>query len=113
MERREHIVSAYEEDLSSLNNKIAKMGGLAEPVGNRSKRWKSVTGRLRNGPSSWTRRIHRLEVEIENDARATNRSSANRWLTTCCRPWPRSGSQTLSASVTLVRTSQANACHGQ
>ena len=32
MERREHIVSAYEEDLSSLNNKIAKMGGLAEQV---------------------------------------------------------------------------------
>jgi phosphate transport system protein len=29
MERHEHIVSSYEEELSFLNNKVAKMGGLA------------------------------------------------------------------------------------
>ena len=32
MERHEHIVSSYEEELSFLNNKVAKMGGLAERV---------------------------------------------------------------------------------
>src|SRR5262245_32091822 len=32
MERHEHIVSSYEEELSYLNNKVAKMGGLAERV---------------------------------------------------------------------------------
>jgi phosphate transport system protein len=32
MDRHEHIVSSYEEELVSLNNKIAKMGGLAERV---------------------------------------------------------------------------------
>jgi len=32
MEDHEHIVSSYEEELSSLNNKIARMGGLAEQV---------------------------------------------------------------------------------
>jgi phosphate transport system protein len=32
MERHEHIVSAYEQDLCSLNNKIAKMGALAQLV---------------------------------------------------------------------------------
>jgi len=32
MDTHEHIVSSYEEELSSLNNKIAKMGGLAEQV---------------------------------------------------------------------------------
>lgn len=32
MENHEHIVSSYEEELTSLNNKIARMGGLAEQV---------------------------------------------------------------------------------
>lgn len=32
MDEHEHIVSSYEEELASLNNKIAKMGGLAEQV---------------------------------------------------------------------------------
>ncbi|MEG6508549.1 phosphate signaling complex protein PhoU [Methyloligella sp. 2.7D] len=32
MDEHEHIVSSYEEELSTLNNKIAKMGGLAEQV---------------------------------------------------------------------------------
>jgi phosphate transport system protein len=32
MEQHEHIVSSYEEELSSLNNKMAKMGGLAEEM---------------------------------------------------------------------------------
>ena len=32
METHEHIVRSYEEELSALNNKIAKMGGLAEQV---------------------------------------------------------------------------------
>ena len=30
--QHEHIVRSYEEELSLLNNKIAKMGGLAEQV---------------------------------------------------------------------------------
>jgi phosphate transport system protein len=32
MEQHEHIVSSYEEELSFLNNKTAKMGGLAEEM---------------------------------------------------------------------------------
>jgi phosphate transport system protein len=32
MEQHDHIVSSYEEELASLNNKIAKMGGLAEEM---------------------------------------------------------------------------------
>jgi phosphate transport system protein len=32
VEQHEHIVSSYEEELSSLNNKMAKMGGLAEEM---------------------------------------------------------------------------------
>ena len=31
-QQHEHIVRSYEEELSLLNNKIAKMGGLAEQV---------------------------------------------------------------------------------
>jgi phosphate transport system protein len=34
-QQHEHIVRSYEEELSLLNNKIAKMGGLAEQVLNR------------------------------------------------------------------------------
>ena len=30
--QHEHIVRSYEEELSLLNNKVAKMGGLAEQV---------------------------------------------------------------------------------
>ena len=32
MDKHEHIVRSYEEELSALNNRIAKMGGLAEQV---------------------------------------------------------------------------------
>ena len=32
MDTHEHIVRSYEEELAALNNKIAKMGGLAEQV---------------------------------------------------------------------------------
>jgi phosphate transport system protein len=32
MDTHEHIVRSYEEELSALNNKIAKMGGLAEQI---------------------------------------------------------------------------------
>ena len=32
MDKHEHIVRSYEEELSSLNAKIAKMGGLAEEI---------------------------------------------------------------------------------
>ena len=32
MEKHEHIVRSYEEELAALNTKIAKMGGLAEQV---------------------------------------------------------------------------------
>jgi phosphate transport system protein len=32
MDKHEHIVTSYEEELTSLNNRIAKMGGLAERV---------------------------------------------------------------------------------
>ena len=35
----DHIVSSYEEELASLNNKIAKMGGLAEKM----VAWRSAT----------------------------------------------------------------------
>ncbi|MEZ5827921.1 MAG: PhoU domain-containing protein, partial [Hyphomicrobiales bacterium] len=31
-QQHEHIVRSYEEELALLNNKIAKMGGLAEQV---------------------------------------------------------------------------------
>ena len=68
MERREHIVSAYEEDLSSLNNKIAKMGGLAEQVVGQSlealeKRDRALAERTIKQDEA----IDRLEAEIEND----------------------------------------------
>ena len=68
MERREHIVSAYEEDLSSLNNKIAKMGGLAEQVVGQSlealeKRDRTLAERTIKLDET----IDRLEVEIEHD----------------------------------------------
>ena len=68
MERSAHIVSAYEEDLSSLNSKIAKMGGLAEQVVGQSlealeKRDRALAERTIEHDQA----IDRLEVEIEND----------------------------------------------
>ncbi|MEC9367473.1 MAG: phosphate signaling complex protein PhoU, partial [Pseudomonadota bacterium] len=36
MSQREHIVSSYEEELTSLNSKIAQMGGMAEKLLGRS-----------------------------------------------------------------------------
>ena len=68
MERRAHIVSAYEEDLSSLNSKIAKMGGLAEQVVGQSlealeRRDRTLAERTIEQDEA----IDRLEVEIEND----------------------------------------------
>ena len=68
MERRAHIVSAYEEGLSSLNSKIAKLGGLAEQVVGQSlaaleKRDRTLAERTIEQDQA----IDRLEAEIEND----------------------------------------------
>jgi phosphate transport system protein len=68
MERREHIVSAYAGDLSSLNNKIAKMGGLAEQIVGQSlesleRRDRTLAEQTINQDEA----IDRLEAEIEND----------------------------------------------
>ena len=69
MERHEHIVSAYEGDLASLNNKIAKMGGLAEQVVGQSlealeKRDRTLAERTIKQDEA----IDGLELEIEHDA---------------------------------------------
>jgi len=68
MERREHIVTAYEEDLSSLNSKIAKMGGLAEEVVGQS--LEALERRdlaLAERTITQDQFIDALEVEVEND----------------------------------------------
>ena len=68
MERRSHIVSAYEEDISSPNSKIAKMGGLAEQiVGQSLEALEKRDQTLAERTIDQDRAIDRLEVEIEND----------------------------------------------
>ena len=68
MDRHEHIVRAYGEDLSSLNAKIAKMGGLAEQVVGQS--LEALENRDRMLAESTIRlddAIDSLETEIENE----------------------------------------------
>jgi phosphate transport system protein len=68
MEPHEHIVRAYEEDLSSLNNKIAKMGGLAEQVVGQSLQALENRDRvLAENTIQQDEAIDRLEAEIETD----------------------------------------------
>jgi phosphate transport system protein len=69
MENHEHIVSSYEEELASLNNKIAKMGGLAEQVLGQS--IDSLQGRdpeLAGNTIQQDEIIDALEQEIEEQA---------------------------------------------
>ncbi|MFD0988202.1 phosphate signaling complex protein PhoU [Methyloligella solikamskensis] len=69
MEDHEHIVSAYEEELSSLNNKIARMGGLAEQVLGQS--IDALQGRdpeLAGNTIQQDEAIDALEKEIEEQA---------------------------------------------
>lgn len=68
MERHEHIVSAYEQDLSSLNNKIAKMGRLAElVVGQSLEALEKRDKALAESTIKQDEAIDRLEAEIEHD----------------------------------------------
>jgi len=68
MERHEHIVSAYEQDLSSLNNKIAKMGVLAElVVGQSLEALEKRDKALAESTIKQDEAIDRLEAEIEHD----------------------------------------------
>jgi phosphate transport system protein len=69
MDNHEHIVSSYEEELASLNNKIAKMGGLAEQVLGQS--IDSLQGRdpeLAGNTIQQDEIIDALEKEIEEQA---------------------------------------------
>jgi phosphate transport system protein len=69
MEKHEHIVKSYEEELSSLNNKIAKMGGLAEQVLGQS--IDALEGRdpeLAGATIQQDEAIDELEHEIEEQA---------------------------------------------
>ena len=69
METHEHIVRSYEEELSSLNNKIAKMGGLAEQVLGQS--IDALEGRdpdLAAATIQQDEAIDALEAEIEEQA---------------------------------------------
>ena len=68
MERHEHIVRAYEEDLSALNTKIAKMGALAEQVVAQSLEALANRDRvLAENTIEQDEVIDRLEAEIEAD----------------------------------------------
>jgi phosphate transport system protein len=68
MESHQHIVRAYEEGLSSLNNKIAKMGGLAEQVVGQSLQALENRDRvLAENRIEQDEAIDRLEAEIETD----------------------------------------------
>jgi len=69
METHEHIVRSYEEELSALNNKIAKMGGLAEQVLGQS--IDALEGRdpdLAAATIQQDEAIDELEKEIEEQA---------------------------------------------
>ena len=69
MEQHEHIVRSYEEELSLLNNKIAKMGGLAEQVLGQS--IDALEGRdpdLAGDTIQQDEAIDELEKEIEEQA---------------------------------------------
>jgi phosphate transport system protein len=70
MDKHEHIVRSYEEELSSLNAKIAKMGGLAEEIVGQS-----IDALERRDPALAANTIQQdeaidaLEHEIEKQAR--------------------------------------------
>ena len=69
MDTHEHIVRSYEDELSSLNNKIAKMGGLAEQVLGQS--IDALEGRdpaLAGTTIQQDEAIDELEKEIEEQA---------------------------------------------
>ena len=69
MDTHEHIVTSYEEELSSLNNRIAKMGGLAEQVLGQS--IEALEGRdpaLAGATIQQDEAIDALEKEIEEQA---------------------------------------------
>ena len=69
MDTHEHIVRSYEEELSALNNKIAKMGGLAEQVLGQS--IDALEGRdpdLAAATIQQDEAIDELEKEIEEQA---------------------------------------------
>jgi len=69
MERHEHIVSSYEEELSFLNNKVAKMGGLAERVVGQSLEALERRDRaLAENTIEQDEDIDALEHQIENQA---------------------------------------------
>src|SRR5262249_45076993 len=69
MERHEHIVSSYEEELSFLNNKVAKMGGLAERVVGQSLEALERRDRaLAENTIEQDEVIDALEHQIENQA---------------------------------------------
>ena len=69
MDTHEHIVRSYEEELAALNNKIAKMGGLAEQVLGQS--IDALEGRdpdLAAATIQQDEAIDLLEAEIEEQA---------------------------------------------
>jgi phosphate transport system protein len=67
--QHEHIVRSYEEELSLLNNKIAKMGGLAEQVlGQSIEALERRDPELAAATISEDESIDALEREIEEQA---------------------------------------------
>ena len=81
MDTHEHIVRSYEEELSSLNNKIAKMGGLAEQVLGQS--IDALEGRdpdLAAATIQQDEAIDELETEIEEQAIVGEHSRLRRTL---------------------------------
>ena len=96
-QQHEHIVRSYEEELSLLNNKIAKMGGLAEQVlGQSFEALERRDPELAAATIKKDEEIDALQKEIEEQA--------VRMI--CGRSWPRSAFPTSwSASATLARTS--------
>ena len=66
--QNEHIVRSYEEELSLLNNKIAKMGGLAEQVLGAVDR-----GARRRDPELAAATIRRTRRSMRSSARSRSR----------------------------------------
>ena len=90
MDTHEHIVTSYEEELSSLNNKIAKMGGLAEQVVGQS--IDALEGRDPDlaGRHHSAGRGHRRAGEGNRGAGYRHdRPPPAAWPTTCARSWRR------------------------
>ena len=66
--QHEHIVRSYEEELSLLNNKIAKMGGLAEQV-----LGQSIEALERRDPELAAATIKRTKRSTRSSARSRSR----------------------------------------